>query len=293
MHCACCKNTKAMDDRAATQLNAAYQSPLAPFPIANCQKYNTPLAYPSYQMDQAVTTAPYLDTPNNMPLPALAEGAASHGTMQAVHNFFLPPSGLLSHAQAPATPIWSMDPLHSASHTAPLTTPSVPLVDGNGFSDTVGYAPVWLPPQTPRCLLEAGREDPVIADTFAITNSDTVLSSRVRCNICNKDFGKPNDLRRHQRQVHGVGCSTTFQCVCAYRNVRKDNFIRHLRRCSDASAVYLYYACICQALFEDKKTYVDHVVSCRFNSLRPGRRSANRVCGSKTIGYGAAVQNTV
>ena len=117
------------------------------------------------------------------------------------------------------------------------------------------------------------------------------LSSH-HCPICNKVFGTPEALRRHQNDEHRFRCERagcgrvlttkrgrdrhyqtrlhaaergsdpTYQCRCGATDARKDNYQRHLNSCKKDSL--MPYQCLCRThIVMDKEEHEAHVKNCK------------------------------
>lgn len=80
--------------------------------------------------------------------------------------------------------------------------------------------------------------------------------------ICGQSFKQTKDLDRHIRTVHARGDDPTYRCSCHYKTTRKDNYMRHLRRCIAASSELRTYACICGFTNTQNTDHVTHLGRC-------------------------------
>ncbi|KAI1735452.1 hypothetical protein F4680DRAFT_305140 [Xylaria scruposa] len=91
-----------------------------------------------------------------------------------------------------------------------------------------------------------------------------------QCNVCSRDFRYKKDLNRHMKTVHTTGSESIFQCRCEKTDMRKDNYVRHVRLCK-RRYILSEYSCRCANACADKEDHLDHVNLCQYGSGRPGR----------------------
>lgn len=91
------------------------------------------------------------------------------------------------------------------------------------------YRSLSLPPPPARPALP-GPQTPVIPNGPAAGTP-----ARVYCGHCNSSFGKAKELRRHEESVHQSDNSPVFRCLCGYKQVRKDNYKRHVIQCKGST----------------------------------------------------------
>ncbi|KAK9783270.1 putative C2H2-type domain-containing protein [Seiridium cardinale] len=56
-------------------------------------------------------------------------------------------------------------------------------------------------------------------------------SSRTIRYTCGSSFSRKQDLQRHKKTVHATSNTPTYVCICGYKQLRKDNHMRHLDSC--------------------------------------------------------------
>ncbi|KAI0163708.1 hypothetical protein BJ166DRAFT_299521 [Pestalotiopsis sp. NC0098] len=78
---------------------------------------------------------------------------------------------------------------------------------------------------------------------------------------CGASFAKNKDLGRHVRSVHTADDEPVYRCKCSHENVRKDNYMRHLRRCTKGHELRTF-SCICGIACGDKMDHVAHLGLC-------------------------------
>ncbi|RYP87664.1 hypothetical protein DL770_004743 [Monosporascus sp. CRB-9-2] len=109
---------------------------------------------------------------------------------------------------------------------------------------------------------------------------------RPRCDLCDKDFFSPKDLKRHNRttkkhsqknhehlQVH----RPEYTCRCGFSQGRKDNYERHLRTCRLKVKTHPGYICICGREDRDKGGHERHISMC---GKKPPGRPRNHAAGA-------------
>ncbi|OTA67218.1 hypothetical protein K449DRAFT_419880 [Hypoxylon sp. EC38] len=86
-----------------------------------------------------------------------------------------------------------------------------------------------------------------------------------KCSQCDNRFHTERGRKRHEKTVHLTGAEPAYLCKCGYHNVRKDNYLRHLRACR--LALYIenaVYICKCTLWTYDHDRHYNHVKDCRF-----------------------------
>ncbi|RYP29842.1 hypothetical protein DL767_006523 [Monosporascus sp. MG133] len=101
---------------------------------------------------------------------------------------------------------------------------------------------------------------------------------RPRCDLCDRDFFSPKDLKRHNRTTRKhsqknhenlqVSCPE-YICRCGFSQGRKDNYERHLRTCRLKVKTHSGYICRCGREDRDKGGHERHISMCGKKS--PGR----------------------
>ncbi|RYP73559.1 hypothetical protein DL771_003598 [Monosporascus sp. 5C6A] len=101
---------------------------------------------------------------------------------------------------------------------------------------------------------------------------------RPRCDLCDRDFFSPKDLKRHNRTTkkHSqknhersqVPCPE-YVCLCGFTQGRKDNYERHLRTCRLKVKTHSGYICSCGRVDRDKGGHERHISVC--GKKTPGR----------------------
>lgn len=79
--------------------------------------------------------------------------------------------------------------------------------------------------------------------------------------ICGISFTQNRDLGRHVRSVHALEDEPVYQCRCSYKSARKDNYMRHLRRCTKGHELHTFI-CICGLACGEKMDHVAHLGLC-------------------------------
>ncbi|KAI0971617.1 hypothetical protein F4678DRAFT_90373 [Xylaria arbuscula] len=81
------------------------------------------------------------------------------------------------------------------------------------------------------------------------------------CTTCRHpvSFTMKKDLDRHKRTVHATSNGKAYHCRCGKRDVRKDNYLRHVGTCNKTSP-YNYH-CICGFIHVNKEEHIGHVKS--------------------------------
>ncbi|KAI0182369.1 hypothetical protein EV127DRAFT_488164 [Xylaria flabelliformis] len=87
-------------------------------------------------------------------------------------------------------------------------------------------------------------------------------------------FKLKKDLNRHLGTVHATGYEQVYCCRCKKQGVRKDNYLRHVRRCNKERYCF-YYTCKCLFVCAEKEEHLDHVTNCQYGLGTPGRSSAS------------------
>jgi len=76
-----------------------------------------------------------------------------------------------------------------------------------------------------------------LKDLSRIDNSAVQKRHCCRIDSCGKNFGRPQEVQRHEKEVHGLG-SKVLRCPasgCTFNTEsRKDNLRRHVKRCHPA-----------------------------------------------------------
>ncbi|RYO74945.1 hypothetical protein DL764_010627 [Monosporascus ibericus] len=103
-------------------------------------------------------------------------------------------------------------------------------------------------------------------------------SHRPRCDLCDKDFFSPKDLKRHnlttkkhsqKNHEHLQVPCPEYTCRCGFTQPRKDNHQRHLRTCKLKVKTHPGYICSCGREDRDKGGHKQHISMCGKKS--PGR----------------------
>ncbi|KAI0182368.1 hypothetical protein EV127DRAFT_415166 [Xylaria flabelliformis] len=92
------------------------------------------------------------------------------------------------------------------------------------------------------------------------------------CNKCLVGFRHKKDLKRHTMTVHKGDEELVFRCRCEKDEVRKDNYLRHLRSCNKHYRDC--YTCKCRSRCDEKAEHISHVRICRYGFGRTGRPSS-------------------
>ncbi|KAI0479842.1 hypothetical protein F4859DRAFT_529972 [Xylaria cf. heliscus] len=101
----------------------------------------------------------------------------------------------------------------------------------------------------------------------------TTTVKQFQCKHCGASFTYRKDLTRHKTSVHATGNEPVYRCRCGKRDVRKDNYRRHVEHCS-REHIYQYYMCKCTDNEEDKEIHIQHVIPCRHGFGPSGRPRA-------------------
>lgn len=75
---------------------------------------------------------------------------------------------------------------------------------------------------------------------------------------CGASFTHKKDLARHVRSVHALEDEPAYRCKCSYKNVRKDNYRRHLLRCTKGHGLRTF-RCKCGFACVQKIDHVAHL----------------------------------
>ncbi|KAK3385252.1 hypothetical protein B0H63DRAFT_449323 [Podospora didyma] len=110
----------------------------------------------------------------------------------------------------------------------------------------------------------------VAAGSSALTQqlneqNNTGTSTRIKCNICNKEFRNQSNKDRHFESKHNPNVPK-YHCVCGYTQPgpRKDNYTRHLQKCKSTQICPpATYSCRCGNETEDKAVHSTHVNFCK------------------------------
>ncbi|RYP54459.1 hypothetical protein DL768_000765 [Monosporascus sp. mg162] len=109
---------------------------------------------------------------------------------------------------------------------------------------------------------------------------------RPRCDLCDKDFFSPKDLKRHNRTTkkHSQKNHEHFQvpcpeytCRCGFTQGRKDNYERHLKTCKLKVKTHPGYTCSCGLEDRDKGGHERHISMC---GKKPPGRPRNHAAGA-------------
>ncbi|TRX93428.1 hypothetical protein FHL15_005703 [Xylaria flabelliformis] len=126
-------------------------------------------------------------------------------------------------------------------------------------------SPSWLPLSPPTSL------PPQSPLPSAIPSKPHVCALCPGTTTC---FKLKKDLNRHLGTVHATGYEEVYCCRCKKQGVRKDNYLRHVRRCNK-ERYCVYYTCKCFFVCAEKEEHLDHVTNCQYGLGTPGRSSAS------------------
>lgn len=80
---------------------------------------------------------------------------------------------------------------------------------------------------------------------------------------CDATFSQRRELDRHSRTVHPRGEDPIYWCRCFYQCARKDNYVRHLKKCTGRDRQWDTYGCVCGFLSVTKNDHLVHLRGCR------------------------------
>ncbi|KAI0543498.1 hypothetical protein F4679DRAFT_109710 [Xylaria curta] len=114
---------------------------------------------------------------------------------------------------------------------------------------------------------------PLPLSPSSVVTAEVSPGKSLQCNDCSRCFKHKKDLNRHMKTVHATGNELFFRCRCGKTNLRKDNYICHVRPCSKVH-LHSEYSCRCATACADKDNHLVHVSNCQYGSSRPGRPHA-------------------
>ncbi|KAI0856491.1 hypothetical protein F4860DRAFT_529009 [Xylaria cubensis] len=145
-----------------------------------------------------------------------------------------------------------------------LTSQSTAAIYGSEWGyphESSSSLPPWLPLSPPTSL------PPQSPLSSAIPSKPHVCALCPGTTTC---FKLKKDLNRHLGTVHATGYEEVYCCRCKKQGVRKDNYLRHVRRCNKESHDF-YYTCKCLFVCGEKEEHLDHVTNCQYGLGTPGR----------------------
>lgn len=80
---------------------------------------------------------------------------------------------------------------------------------------------------------------------------------------CGAKFSQRRELDRHSRSVHPRSEDPMYWCKCCYKCARKDNYVRHVKKCNGKGLQRDDYGCVCGFLSVTKEHLLGHLRGCR------------------------------
>lgn len=96
------------------------------------------------------------------------------------------------------------------------------------------------------------------------------------CSECKKPFNRQGDLDRHIKEMHPVDGEKKFECRCVYTSTRRDNYRRHLKKCSD-EGLKPVYRCFCGHHNESKERQLLHLSETCRTLKKKGRKKKTMI----------------